>query len=116
MCGSDAEECGRMLRPACTNVIGFWQLLRYAHPKVTPVRRMQYCAHITSSALEMSDLILQHKHAIRGNLLHGQRIEEFTATANRLKFLAVALDGDNQDQFLDEAYYFAVQFVKGLDE
>lgn len=114
----EAEKAGRDLRNSCMNIIGFWQLLQVpGTPRNSAVNRMQQRAYLTSGAIKMADLILQH-HEIIGQAFIGKpdRMEEFKATATKIKFLAAALDGDNPEQFADEAVNFAWQFLGAMNE
>ena len=113
----EEHEAGRMLRHACTNIIGFWQLLSNDDlpRQPSPVSRMSWLSYLTGNALKMADLVLVHHLAIAESLLDKpQRIEEFRATARRIKFLAVALDGHDGDRFADEAGHFAWTFLGAI--
>lgn len=113
------EDCVRGLRTLCTNIIGFWQLLQCerAAERCGPVKRMEWQAYLTSGALEMAHLILEHHLVISEGFIEApKRISEFTAAANRIRYLAVTLDGDCPDQLADEAFDFAVRFLAAMKE
>ena len=65
MSRSDEEKCGRLMRTACRNVIGFWQLLQEPDVhRLDHVKRLQYRAYMIGSALHLADLVVRHEHAL----------------------------------------------------
>lgn len=118
MAHTDMEECARQLRMACTNVIGFWQLLQEPQVrKFSAVQQMQYRAYITAGALNMADILLAHAEVI-AHLSPRQPnwIDPFRDTAQELKVRALALDGHGYEKFSERAYDFALNFLGALHE
>lgn len=113
----DEKKYAREIRAACTNVVGFWQLMQEADEhKVPPIKRMEYRAYVTFGALRMADLIGQHHQLIRELFIDNPEwAEELVVTANKIKFLAVALDGHEPDHFAFEASYFAFRFLGAVN-
>ncbi|MCK7616123.1 hypothetical protein [Roseibium sediminicola] len=107
MSRSDQADCGRLLRTACTNVIGFWQLLQDPDSqKLDPVKRMQYRAYIIGCALHLADLVVQHEDAMAD--LYPQDWEpDLTGSAREFRELAYAFDGDCQDELDEQALAFS---------
>jgi len=113
MSRSDEERCGRMMRTACTNVIGFWQLLQEPDVRrLDHVKRLQYRAYMVGCALHLADLVVQHEDALAQ--LYPQDWEpELTGAAREFRNMVHALDGDHQDTLDAQAFVFS-QHVLGF--
>jgi len=107
MSRSKEEQCGRLMRTACTNVIGFWQLLQEpGTEQLDPVKRMQYRAYVIGCALHLADLVVRHEDAFAerspkdfGPVLGG--------CAREFREMAYAFDGDYQDELDEQALAFS---------
>lgn len=111
---SEEEKCAREIRTACMNVVGFYQLMQESDEhKVPSIKRMEYHAHVTFSVLKMADLIIRNHQLINRVFADTPvRAKELIATANKIKFLAIALNGQEANHFAREASLFAVQFLR----
>ena len=107
MSRSDEEKCGRLMRTACTNVIGFWQLLQEPDVhRIDHVKRLQYRAYMIGSALHLADLVVRHEHA----LIHLRRAvgePELGEEAKQFRTMVHAFDGDHQDALDARALIFS---------
>lgn len=107
MSRSNEAQCGRLMRTACMNVIGFWQLLQEPDVhELDPVKRMQYRAYVVGCALHLADLVVQHEDAMAD--LYPQDWEpDLTGSARDFREMAYAFDGDYQDELDEKALTFS---------
>jgi hypothetical protein len=107
MSRSDEEKCGRLMRTACTNVIGFWQLLQEPDVhRIDHVKRLQYRAYMIGSALHLADLVVRHEQA----LIHLRRPDgepELGEEAKQFRAMVHAFDGDHQEALDARALVFS---------
>jgi len=116
MSQSEEAECWRSLRAACTNVIGFSELLNEpGGHKFSEVKRMQYRAYMIGSALKLADLILDHDQAI-APCLPPEEIGRLKHLSKNYRYLALTLDAENPDVLERHSREFARHFVGVLDQ
>ena len=113
-------EAEQQLRCACTNVIGFWQLLQTEHTisgkPICPIKRMEWRAYMVVSALKIADLIVEHHKVIAWCFpKNPARIEDFKETAIRMKLLALMADNVDLDEFDEEIGQFAWSFLGSMN-
>lgn len=109
MSRSDEERCGRLMRTACTNVIGFWQLLQEPDiHRIDHVKRLQYRAYMVGSALHLADLVVQHEEALAHLGSHGCE-PALGSAARAFRNMVHVFDGDHQDQLDAQALVFSQQ-------
>ncbi|TYC66366.1 hypothetical protein FMN63_18630 [Stappia sp. BW2] len=107
MSRSDEEKCGRLMRTACANVIGFWQLLQEPDVlKIDHVKRLQYRAYMIGSALHLADLVVRHEHA----LIHLRKLAwepELGEEARKFRTMVHAFRGDHLEAVDAKALVFS---------
>ncbi|QDG74393.1 hypothetical protein [Labrenzia sp. PHM005] len=114
------HETGQQLRCACTNVIGFWQLLHCEHTTsgkpICPIKRMAWRAHLTGCAANLAEFVIKHDRDIaRGFLEDPRRMPEIIGKA--LGIRAIVNVGERleiEDQLEDCASKFAIQLLGAL--
>ena len=115
MTPSSDEQLGRRMRRACTNIIGFGQLLDGApHPQITEIMKLQYQAYMVGSALHLADMILEH-HRGRGSQSGPSTPATDTDLRNRsirYKTLAIGFDGHHQQELVDETMGFGLHVLR----
>lgn len=112
MSRSDEKDCGRKMRMACTNIIGFGQLLQEPHArKFSHVKRLEYRAHMVSSALNLADLVIEHDAAI-ADLFPCSWEPGLKPLAEAFRTMVFALDGDYQVTLEEQAVEFACHFLR----
>ncbi|WP_269585052.1 hypothetical protein [Roseibium sp. Sym1] len=113
MSRSDTEQCGRLMRTACTNVIGFWQLLQEPDiHRIDHVKRLQYRAYMVGSALHLADLVVRHEDALV-HLCKRDLEPGLGGAARAFRNMVHAFDGDWQDTLDAQALIFS-QHVLGV--
>lgn len=110
------EDCRRQLQRACTNIIGFGNLVEDpCHPTLTAVRRLQYSAYMTGSALKLADLVIAN-HRLLAEVYSRDQASDFRGRAQGYKSLLLALDGDCpadvQARTMEFARYFLGVFSR----
>lgn len=107
MSRSDEEKCGRLMRTACTNVIGFWQLLQEPDVhRIDHVKRLQYRAYMIGSALYLADLVVRHEQALI-HLRPPNGEPELSEEARQFRAMVHAFDGDHQEMLDARALVFS---------
>lgn len=107
MSRSDEEKCGRLMRTACTNVIGFWQLLQEPDfHRIDHVKRLQYRAYMIGSALYLADLVVRHEQALI-HLRPPNGEPELSEEARQFRAMVHAFDGDHQETLDARALVFS---------
>ena len=103
----EEAECWRLLRSACTNVIGFAELLNEpGGHKFSEVKRMQYRAYMIGSALKLADLIVEHDRVIAHSLPRDE-IAELKRLSKDYRYLILTLDGEKPDVLENHSREFA---------
>ncbi|MEP1932170.1 MAG: hypothetical protein ABJO52_20870 [Nisaea sp.] len=119
MSQSYEHETGQMLRHACTNVIGFWQLLNcertISGKRICPIKRMEWRAYLTTCAVKLAGLVLEHKETIaEGFLEDPSRIREFEGTSYVIRLNLRVADELDLDAFDERAGQFAIALLGAL--
>jgi len=113
MSRSDVEHCGRLMRTACTNVIGFWQLLQEPDVgKLDHVKRLQYRAYLLGCALHLADLVTRHENALADGFPRNWE-PGLGGAARDFRNMVQAFDGDHQDTLEAQALILS-QHVLGV--
>lgn len=113
MSRSHEENCGRLMRKACTNVIGFWQLLQEPDVgRIDHVKRLQYRAYMVGSALHLADLVVQHEEAL-AHLYPRDWEPGLSDAARAFRTMVHGFDGAHQDTLDAQTLIFG-QHVLGV--
>lgn len=111
MTRSYEERCCRKLQTACTNVIGFGQLLQEPVPrKIDQVKRLQYRAYMIGSALTLADLVIEHGEAI-AEIFPDHKAQDLQEVCQAYKTLVVSLDGNDQCLLHEQTMFFGHFFL-----
>ncbi|GAB2186633.1 hypothetical protein LAB1_39420 [Roseibium sp. LAB1] len=95
------------MRTACTNVIGFWQLLQEPDVhRIDHVKRLQYRAYMIGSALYLADLVVRHEQALI-HLRPPNGEPELSEEARQFRAMVHAFDGDHQETLDARALVFS---------
>lgn len=116
MSRSSEDKCHTNLKRACTNVIGFGQLLQEPNVrKLSHVKQMQYRAYLVGTALCLADLIIEHDDAM-ADLFPRSRLPELEGLAEDFKIMVHAFDGDCQDILDEQAMEFGCYVLGVLNQ
>lgn len=116
MSRSSEDKCRTDLKRACTNVIGFGQLLQEPDVrKFSHVKQMQYRAYLVGTALCLANLIIEHEDTM-AELFPRSRLPELGGLAEDFKIMVHAFDGDCQEILDEQAMEFGFYVLGALNQ